>query len=100
MITREQIVMAVCEVCDVRSWEIYGPSKEPDICLARYMLGYLMRDLLNLSSVKIGKALERDHSTVLYWFKKFDQMLDNENEIRSMYENALIRLSLEYREAA
>lgn len=100
MITKEQIVSVVCEVCDVRSWEIYGPSKEPDICLARYMLGYLMRDLLNLSSVRIGKVLERDHATVLYWFKRFDAMLDTEEEIRRLYADAITRLSLDYRKAA
>ena len=63
--------------------DLYGSSRAQQIATARQIAMYLCRDLTDLSLPKIGQLFGgRDHTTVMYAFKKISQLIA---ERRSIY---------------
>jgi chromosomal replication initiator protein len=50
--------------------ELLGPSKRQPLALQRQIAMYLCRELTDLSLPAIGKAFDRDHSTVMHAEKR------------------------------
>ena len=63
--TPEKIIAVCAEAFGISSGEILDRSRRPIPSAARRMAMYLTRELTELSFPKIGKAFDRDHSTVI-----------------------------------
>jgi hypothetical protein len=62
--TVARVVRAVAYECDVDATDIYDRSREADVIDARHIVCWVA-SAMGLKSTEIGKALHRDHSTVL-----------------------------------
>jgi chromosomal replication initiation ATPase DnaA len=58
------IVREVSDATGIAAADIYGKSRMADIVRARQMVMYIARHNTKMSMQQIGKALNRDHSTV------------------------------------
>jgi len=60
------IAAAVCEFYHIRHYELTGSYREFETTLARQVFCYLAHRYARASSLKIGRFIGRDHSTVLH----------------------------------
>ena len=90
--TPDLVISQVCKFYSVDEATLRGTQKNRGTAEARQVAVYLMRKLTNLSSPDIGKALNRDHATILYSVKVVEQKLakgdtDMQNHIRDITAN-------------
>lgn len=86
-VTIEKIFRTVSEALGVSVEEIKGRRRTREIAAARHACTYLMKKLTDLSLIDIGRALDRDHATVINSIKKIEQEIEeNEAFARQMKE--------------
>lgn len=65
-LTCADIQKAVCAHCDVRMEDLLGTGRTRDIAIPRQIAMFLCRKLTSSSLPDVGRAFNRQHSTVLY----------------------------------
>ncbi len=65
-ITPESILAATCGYFKVTKEEILGKSKKAELVKARQICAFLMCDMLTMPLQVLGKAMDRDHTTIMY----------------------------------
>ena len=75
----DRILMYVAREYSVPIGDIKGRSQEASIAWARHNVFYLASVLTRMSSMDIGRAMNRDHSSVLHGVRRVRTCL-NENE--------------------
>lgn len=89
VLTAEKIKKTVAEYYNLTLNQLVGKSRMSNITMARHIAMYLVRDLLNLSFIKIGEEFGgRDHSTVMSACEKVSNLLKKDEA----YKEALIEL--------
>lgn len=79
-LTTEKIKKTVSEYYNLTTTQLTGKSRMSNITTARHMAMYLIRDLLNLSYIKIGEEFGgRDHSTVMSACEKVTKLCKKDN---------------------
>lgn len=70
--------MAVVRECaglhGVAAHLVMGPSREADVCRARWAAMAAMRDRFGDSVIKIGRFFDRDHSTVVHGLQRHAEL--------------------------
>ena len=64
-ISMEDIIHAAAEQFNVNRHQIVGRNKYASIVRARHVAIYLIREMMKVSSLQVGRVFHRDHSTVL-----------------------------------
>ncbi len=72
-VTIDKIFRTVSEALGVPVEEIKGRRRTREIAAARHACTYLLKKLTDLPLVDIGRALDRDHATVINSLKKMEQ---------------------------
>ncbi len=72
-LTLPYIVSIVAEHYTIPSTMIFSKNKEANIAYPRHIAIYLCKKYLSMSYVEIGKAFNRDHSTVMASFRKVEK---------------------------
>ncbi|VEU70045.1 DnaA ATPase domain-containing protein [Mycoplasmopsis glycophila] len=72
-ITSDIILKTVAKYYAVSVKDILGKSRVSNIVVARHISMIMIKQMLDLSSIEIGKLFNRDHSTVLNAFKKYKE---------------------------
>ncbi len=86
-VTIDKIFNTVSATLDVPVTEIKGRRRTKEVAAARHACTYLLKKLTDLSISDIGRALGRDHSTVLSSIKNIeDEMKINPAFAKSMKE--------------
>jgi len=89
VLTAEKIKKTVAEYYNLTLSQLVGKSRMSNMTMARHIAMYLVRDLLNLSFIKIGEEFGgRDHSTVMSACEKVSNLLKKDEA----YKEALIEL--------
>ncbi len=65
-ITPDKIIAAACGYFKVTKAELLGKSKKAELVKARQICAFLMCDMLSLPLQVLGKAMDRDHTTIMY----------------------------------
>jgi len=60
---------------------------------ARFILFKICRELLHLTFMKIGNLVGKDHATVLYGCRKFDDLIVTDREFRDNYEAVVVLMN-------
>lgn len=81
----ESVVDATCAVCGIDRKDFYGRKRTRDIVVAREMVVYILRRRFGLSLRDIGKAINRDHATVLNLLYNFSYDLKTTEGMRKKY---------------
>lgn len=72
-VTIDKIFRTVSDALGVPVEEIKGRRRTREIAAARHACTYLLKKLTDLSLIDIGRALDRDHATVINSLKKMEQ---------------------------
>lgn len=75
VISPKQLIDKVAKYYDISSKDLLGKSRVKHIKCARQVAMYLMNEELDLSTVRIGNELSKDHSTVIHGVRKVKQDL-------------------------
>ncbi|MDP6666133.1 MAG: chromosomal replication initiator protein DnaA [Dehalococcoidia bacterium] len=79
----DEVLSAISEFTGVAVDRITGKRRDKATAGARRMAMYMLREEVHLTSTRVGKALGgKDHSTVLYAQKRFEQQLETDSTLR------------------
>lgn len=65
----------VCKHFKVRLEDIYSNSRQSDFALARHVIFYFAKRLLNETYTCIGKRYHRDHAAVMHGVRRIEEKL-------------------------
>lgn len=86
-LTADKIKKTVAEYYNLSLAQLVSKSRMSNIAMARHISMYLIRDLLNMSYIKIGEEFGgRDHSTVMTACDKVSRMLKKDQKYREAIE--------------
>ena len=79
----DEVLAAISEFTGVAVDRIIGKKRDKATAEARRMAMYMLREEAHLTSTRVGQALGgKDHSTVLYAQKRFEQLLETDKSVR------------------
>ena len=81
------ILYDVCKKVRISHNTLCNTTKTRDIVEARYIYFYRARKLTNASYERIGRLVNRDHSTVIYGIKQVDDVREIREKYDSLYKN-------------
>ncbi len=87
------ILIAVSLAFNVTRREILSHRRGREHMRARHAAYLLVRDLTDYSFPRIGRALNRDHSSVFYGAKRAQRMLVEDGDFASLVQRAREALS-------
>ncbi len=86
-LTAEKIKKTVAEYYNLSLTQLVSKTRVSNISMARHISMYLIRDLLNMSYIKIGEEFGgRDHSTVMTACDKVSRMMEKDAKYREALE--------------
>lgn len=63
---RDHFMWLVCHYFEVFPEQLKGPRRLHNICVARFVLCYLLREDCKMTWGAIARYLNKDHSTIIY----------------------------------
>jgi chromosomal replication initiator protein len=79
----DEILTAISDFTGVNVDRIIGKRRDKDTAGARRMAMYILREDAHLTSGRVGEVLGgKDHSTVLYAQKRFEQLMETDTVVR------------------
>ncbi len=82
-VSSSQITKAVSKFYDISENDLKGSSRKKEIVKPRQVAMYLLREELEYSFPFIGKKMGgKDHTTVMYSYKKIKKKLDTDEDIK------------------
>lgn len=81
-ITAGDVIQTVCEHFGLEEKELLGRGRARNIAFPRQVGMYLMRKDADVSLEEIGRALNRDHTTVLHGCRKIEQEMETNSTLR------------------
>lgn len=88
------IIHACSVVFGVRVRDIRSPSRVPEICAARGAAALLANELLEIGTPTVGRALMRDHATILQAMRQARRRCARDAEYAGKIEQARQALKL------
>ena len=90
----DSIINTVSSEFEVRREDIFSTSRKKEAAMARQVLAYLFKTILNMKTKEISEKLNKNHSTIVHSIKKIEQSLligndlirDKINHIKSKLE--------------
>jgi len=82
-VTPAQVIRVVAEFFEISPQDIIGRSRKKEVVEPRQITVYLLKEMLGLSYVFIGKKLgERDHTTAIYAYEKMAGELNRSQSLQ------------------
>jgi chromosomal replication initiator protein len=81
-ISPKQVIEKVAKYYDLTSKDLYGTSRVKNIKNARQIAMFLLKDQLNLSTVRIGQEFSKDHTTIMHGIKVIETALKTDFNLR------------------
>jgi chromosomal replication initiator protein len=86
-ITFDKVVQTVAQILDLDVNDILRKGRKKEVARARQIIMYLLRTELDYSFPTIGQKLGgRDHTTVMYAYRKIDEDIKNNQETKQEIE--------------
>ena len=89
MLFNEQLLSIVSQVTGVGQKDILGKSRNRDVCLAKHLYCYFLREKFNLKLKQISSLMNNDHSTVLHSLKVIENMIWTKDDKTLDYLNEI-----------
>lgn len=90
----QRIIMDVAEQFDISTRLMIGKGRQRKLVLARNMCMYIMKKYFNMTLKEVGKAFNRDHTTVIHAIKMFHQDREVNEQYNLDYEKIKQKLGL------
>jgi DNA-binding CsgD family transcriptional regulator len=88
----EIVVGFVCEITGVKSVEIYGEVRWRNVTKARHLAMWACVRALGLPFAHVGRALGRDHTTVLNGVRRIEQFLKDGDQDWIKYTQTMVEM--------
>lgn len=85
MASPANIIRITAFTMDVSMEELLGPTRKPKVYEARLMAIYVIRTVVKIPFVEIGKYFNRSHSTIISSFKKIEDRLVKDQDLYKKY---------------
>ena len=80
-----EILSDVAKSLNLKTEDVLGGKRRPDLVLARQIAMYVCRKKLGLSYPELGRAFGgRDHSTVIHSIKKINKLLVSDKRVQAL----------------
>lgn len=79
-VTLDRIIQVVAEQYRVTPDDLVSPKRNKEYTQPRHIACYLIRDMTGSSFQQIGKAFDRDHTSVMHGIKKVQREIDADNK--------------------
>jgi len=94
MIMVRDCAYVVSQVLEVPMKDIYGTRRDAYYMEARLLTYWAAKQYTLLSYPRIGKALKKDHTSIMHGFKKIDKLIKEGHE-RTIHYSKKIRAALD-----
>lgn len=84
-----KIIERVSKASGVPAFEILGPWREKRVSWPRMAVYYIARTTTRNSLPRIGRAMRRDHTTVLYGVNRARELLKTDQSFADLVAHAL-----------
>ena len=85
--TIESVTDYACKLFKVKAKDLKSPSRKAEFKNARAFIFYFCKIELNMTYNEIGDYFNRDHASIIYWVRKFENDLSHFQELNLNYEN-------------
>ncbi len=93
IITPTIVVDVVSSYYDVKKDDLLGSKKNKEFAFPRQIAMYLMRDMTNLSNMKIAEFFgKKDHTTIMYAYEKIRKLMKEDLELRKVVEDIINKI--------
>lgn len=92
-LTIDEVIKEVCEYFHITHDELAGKGRNKNIVTARAYVIYTCRKFTNYTFEQIGKALNRDHSSIMHLNKKFHDDIGIYPTDKNLYAKFLDRIN-------
>ncbi len=84
----EDVILDCCaRFYNVSAENIMGKIRTDEITHARHIVMYLLKEMIGMPQLKIGKFMNKDNSTVIHGIKKIKEELETNPKTKSEIEN-------------
>jgi len=87
------VAFVVCRRFEISLETLLSERQQKHIARARHIAFYLGREWANKSTGVIGRVFYRDHTTVIYGWRKIKNLIETDAEIRDTVNGLLEELS-------
>ncbi len=92
-ITPKVVVDTVCRFYDIREEDIRGTKKSRDIAFPRQIAMFILRDITELSYIKIAEYFgKKDHTTIMYAEDKIRKQLKEDPSLKRDIEDIVAKI--------
>lgn len=86
------IARVVCDASGISMTELIGCRRQGKLVMPRQICMLLAKEMTILSYPEIGRALHRDHTTVMHSVRRASVRVKTERRARALYERCRARL--------
>jgi chromosomal replication initiator protein len=90
----DEIILAVSKKYDISRDDILSSKRNKEIAMARHICVYIARTITTLSQAQIGKALNRDRTTVISSEAVIKEEMESNNEFAMEVRELIRQISL------
>ena len=83
----DKIIQTVCRKWNVSIDDVCGRSRKQEVVYTRMIIAYFLRQYTTLSTTKIGRLINRDHSTIIHYLKTYDSEFRFNKDFRNFAES-------------
>lgn len=76
---------SVEDITGIKKDVILSKKRKQDVAMARNIVGYILHKGVGMTTTSVAKALNRDHSTIVYYNRMFDTNYNYYKEYRVIY---------------
>ena len=90
IITPSTIITLVEKHFNLKENSLVSSKRSKDVAFARQIAMYIMRELTEMSTPKIGQELGgRDHTTILHGIEKIERDINNDSTIKNLVNDII-----------
>lgn len=82
-------VQRLCSQLGVEYGDVIGKCRRHDLVMARVIMTKYLIDVFELSTPAVGKALNRDHSTIFHYGKVYENEYKYNPSFRKMADSVM-----------
>ncbi len=82
-LNEDEIINYVSKKFQIKKADLLGKSRKREYIFPRNISIYLIRNLMDLSLIKIGKLFKKDHTTIMNSIKKIEYQIKNDVDFKN-----------------
>lgn len=85
----DSIFKAIEKVTGISKDELISKARHRPIVEGRYLFAYIIRRKTNLTLKEIGKMLNKDHCSIIFYNKQMENYINSDKHLINMYNKTI-----------